>query len=460
MRRFLLFVVLCIAASIAQAAFTISRTSSATFYTDTSVTPNIVCNYESFSIASSSAVTDAWARASSFTGVLALGGNDDGIQNLGAFSAGQTKYAFFYVCSNFTGGTSSGGFDVAVYDRNPTIAGASTLGGPNTFSFTVDNTLIQAGTNQVTTIFAGPNPATIGGIVTMTVEGDTGTIGNAPGPNGPLSFTPAAFTSWRADAYELFASNISFSGGNSGSYDNQLAIPSLASGSTTHYVATYYFRAMGGTTSTTELSPLVDIASGTQMKHTDTTKGAYGSGLLPIEPASNSLLLAKLVSAATLPAQGGTVTYTLRLTNSGGSPASIDDFVDTLPAGAAYVNNSSTFAGVAIANPFVSGQTLTWNAPFSVPAGGTADLVFQATLPGTPNLYTNNAVAHIGSTVIDSTYSTSDNVPATAATRVLLAPTVAKSFAPVATAMNGAATLTITFTNPNGTTALAGLAIT
>ncbi|HET9577237.1 MAG TPA: hypothetical protein VFP44_05380, partial [Usitatibacter sp.] len=459
MRRLALFVLLFAAASLAQAAFTISRTSSATFYTDTSVTPNITCNYESFSITSSSAVTDAWARASGFSGVLGLGGNDDGIQNLGAFSAGQTKYAFFYVCSSFTGNTSSGAFDVAVYDRNPALAGAATLGGPSNFSFTVDNTLIQAATNTVTTIFAGPNPATIGGIVTMTVEGDTGTIGSNPGPNGPLSFTPAAYASWRADAYELFATNISLSGGNSGSYDNQLVIPSLGASSTTHYVATYYFRAMGGTTSTTELSPLVDIASGTQIKHTDTTKGAYGSGLLPIEPASNSLLLTKLVSAATLPAQGGTVTYTLRLSNSSGSAISVDDFVDTLPAGAAYVNNSSTFAGVAIANPYASGQTLTWNAPFSVPAGGTADLVFQATLPPTPSLYTNSAVAHVGSTVIDATYSTSDNVPATAATRVLAAPTVAKSFSPVATAVNSAATLTLTFTNPNTATALTGLAI-
>ena len=130
------------------------------------------------------------------------------------------------------------------------------------------------------------------------VEGDTGTIGNAPGPNGPFSFTPATYTNWRADSYELFATNVSFSGGNSGSYDNQLAMASLGNGATTHYVATYYFRALGGTIGSTPLSPIVDIASGTQMKHTDTSKGAYGTGLLPIEPASNSVLLSKLVSAA------------------------------------------------------------------------------------------------------------------------------------------------------------------
>src|SRR6185369_11813622 len=131
----------------------------------------------------------------------------------------------------------------------------------------------------------------------------------------------------------------------------------------------------------------------------------------------------------------------------------------TLPAGAAYVNNSSTFAGTATRNPTISGQTLTWNAPFSIGPGASADLVFQATLPATPGLYTNAAIAHIGSTVIDTTYSTTDNAPATAATRVLAAPTAAKAFAPVATAVGSTSTLTLTLANPNATAALAGVAI-
>ncbi|HWH42909.1 MAG TPA: hypothetical protein VNU21_23880, partial [Usitatibacter sp.] len=449
-----------LAAGLAQAALSFSRTSSAIFFTDTSVSPAVVCNYQSFAVTSSGSAADAWVRAAGFSGGFYLGGNDDGVQHVGAFTPGQTKYAFFYVCSTFTGGTTSASLDVTGYDRNPSLPGAVTLGGPGTFSYTIDNTLIQANPNKVTVIFAGPNPAVIGGLVTMTVEGDTGVIGDAPGPHGPLSFTPASFPTWRADAYELFATNISFTGGNSGSYDNTLAIASIPSDNDTHYVATYYFRAMGGTIGYTQLSPIVDIASGTQVKHTDTKSGAYGSGLLPLAPASNSLLLAKLVSAATLPAQGGTVTYTLRVTNNSSSSAVLlDDFVDTLPPGATYVGNSSTFPGLTNLNPTIQGQTLTWNAPFAIAAGGTADLVFKATLPATPGLYTNSAVAHIGSTVIDTTFSTTDSVPATASTRVLAAPTVAKAFAPVATAVASTSTLTITLTNPNATTALTGAAI-
>ena len=159
---------------------------------------------------------------------------------------------------------------------------------------------------------------------------------------------------------------MSLSGGNSGSFDNQLVFATLPGGATTHYVATYSFRAIGSTNTATTLSPVVDIASGSQIKHTNTNQGAYSTGLLPVEPASNTVLLSKLVSAATLPAQGGTVTYTLRVTNSSGyAIVLMDDFQDTLPAGAAYVANSSTFNGSAIANPTQSGQVLTWSSPFS-----------------------------------------------------------------------------------------------
>src|SRR5258708_23658306 len=108
----------------------------------------------------------------------------------------------------------------------------------------------------------------------------------------------------------------------------------------------------------------------------------------------------------------------------------MDDFQDTVPPGATYVNNSSTFNGSAIVNPQISGQTLTWSAPFSIGAGASSSLVFQATLPATPGLYTNSAIAHIGSVVIDSTYSTSDNAPATPQTPVLPAPAAPKSIPP------------------------------
>jgi len=261
-------------------------------------------------------VTDGWAQIGGFSSSLSLGGGDDGIMHLGSFTAGQTKYAYFYVCSSFTGSTLAGqGFTVSMIDRNPTVTGAVSLGS-QAFTVSLDNTVIQAAQNSVSVIFAGPNPSVLGGTITMTVEGDTGTIGNAPGPNGPLVFTPAAYTNWNASAYELFAVNITLSGGNSGSFDNTLVITSLPNAATTHYVVTYSFRAIASTSTSTALSPIGYLASGTQIKHTSTTNGVYSTTLLPVDPATNTVTLAKLVSAATLPPIGGTVTYTLRLTTT------------------------------------------------------------------------------------------------------------------------------------------------
>jgi uncharacterized repeat protein (TIGR01451 family) len=451
----------------AQAAFTITSTGAPTFYTDTSVTPNIVCNYQSFTITSSTAVSDAWVSMGSFSSSLSLGGGDPGKFHLGSFTAGQTRAAFFYVCSSFTGTTqASQGYTLTLYDRDPALSGAASLGS-SSFTFGIDNTLIQANPNQVTVIFSGPNPGELGGIITMTVQGTTGTIGcvNPPSPctgaqAGPLAFSPAAFANWRADAYQLVGSNINLSGGNSLSVDNTLYISNLPSSSTTNYTATYYFRAMTTTSTTTTLSPIGDIASGTQMKHTSLNSGAYsGAGLLPIQPASNTMTLSKSANTSMLPAQGGRVTYSVVLSNSGSAAATLDSLQDTLPSGATYVAGSSSYGGVSIADPLVSGSTRIWSNSFTIPAQGTATLIYQLDLPATPGTYTNSVIGYVGSTVIDTTLSISDNVPATATTVVLKAPTISKSFSPSALVVNGTSQLTLTLSNPNSSQTLSGIQI-
>lgn len=470
---FLLALVLLVAAE-AQAAITVNRTSGTTFYTDTKTTspgvPN--CGYVSVSITSSTAINDAWATIGGFTGgLLSLGGGDDGVFHFGPFAAGQTKPVFYYLCSSYTtlNKSPSQTYDIKVYNGNPSAGGAQ-VDATTTLTTTIDNNVIQANPNQVNVIISGPNPATLGGIITMTVDGDTGTIGcvNPPaacsggsGSSGPLAFTPATFTSWRADAFDMIGSNITLSGGNSGSYDNTLYIDNLPSSTSTHYLATYYFRAVGTTGVTTTLSPVSYLASGTQIKHTSLSSGAYTitGGLQPIDSPQASVVLAKTVSHATLPAQGGRVTYTLSATNSGLGDVSLDSFVDILPSGASYIAGSSTFNGAAMPDPGISGTTLTWSSLFAVPAGTTRRLVFQADLPAAPGSYTNSATARIGSTIIDSTLQVTDNVPATATTVVLLAPTITKSFSPIALAVNGIATMTLTIANPNAANTMNGIAV-
>ncbi|MBK5276635.1 MAG: DUF11 domain-containing protein [Desulfuromonadales bacterium] len=466
----ILFVLIFLVAAEARAAITVTRTSGLNFYTDTSTTaPGVPkCSYVSFTIDSSTTITDAWATIGGFTGgYLSPGGGDDGIFHIGLFTAGQTNAAFFYLCSSYTTLNSSPSqtYDVKVYNGNPSAGGSQVSS--TTLSTTINNNVIQANPNQVNVIISGPNPATLGGIVTMTVDGDTGTTGCVNPPSacagssaGPLAFTPATFASWRADAYEMVGSNVTLSGGNSGTYNNTLYIDNVPASSTSHYIATYYFRAIGTTGVSTSLSPVSYLASGSQIKHTSLTNGAYSSGSLPpISSAQASVLLTKTVSHATLPTQGGRVTYTVNATNSGLDNTTLDSFIDVLPAGASYVNGSTTFNGAAFADPGIVGTTLTWSSLFTVPAGTTRSLVFQVDLSATPGTYTNSATARIGLIIIDSTLQVTDNVPATATTLVLRAPTIAKLFTPNSLAVNGIATMTLTIANLNGSQALTGIAV-
>lgn len=456
----------------AQAAITVTRTSSPVFYTDSNAgtaTTSPQCTYLSFNVTSTAVIADAWVTIGGFVGgFLSMGGGDDGTFHFGPMTAGETKPVFYYVCSTYAAGgvTAAQTFDITTYSGNP-LAGGISQGFTN-FSTTIDDSVIEAAANTVNTIWADINPSVLGATTTLTVDGDTGTVGcaNPPstctgGTKGPLAFNPATFANWRADSYELVATSIVLSVGNSGTYNNTLYIDPVAASGTTHYVATYYFRPVSTTASTTTLSPVSYLASGTQIKHTKLTSGAYAGagGLLPILPAQNVVLLAKSVSHATLPAQGGVVTYTLTATNSGGYDLSLDSFIDVLPAGATYVTGSTTFNNAVFADPGISGSTLTWSSIFIVPAGASRTLLFQATLPATPGTYTNSATARIGNAIIDTTLATSDNAPPTASTVVLSAPTISKAFSPTAVAANGISTLTLTITNPNAAHTLNGIAV-
>ena len=87
--RWALAFALLFGAMAAQAAITITRTSSPVFYIDTSITPALTGMYASYQITSTTDVPDAWVRAESFTGgVVGLGPNEDGVVHLGALTAG------------------------------------------------------------------------------------------------------------------------------------------------------------------------------------------------------------------------------------------------------------------------------------------------------------------------------------------------------------------------------------
>ncbi|MDQ3806092.1 MAG: hypothetical protein M3416_19965, partial [Acidobacteriota bacterium] len=270
---------------------TITRTSSPVFYMDTSANPTeLRCMYVSYRVTNDGAYQpDVWVGVGSFTGgFVSLAPNEDGVVRLGALTAGETKTAFFYIQASGQTATAQQ-HTVSVYDARP--PSGAVIGSAN-FTMTVTET-IQANANKVTTVISGPNPATLGGTVTMTVTGQTGTIGAAK----VLSFTAATYLGWAARSFELFQSTVTLSGSNSGTFTNRLLIPpaSLTSTADTDYTAVYLFRAVDFTTGPTAVSPVAFISSGNQVKHTDTS--GYAS-LEPVQQITNTTVVTKLVSSA------------------------------------------------------------------------------------------------------------------------------------------------------------------
>jgi uncharacterized repeat protein (TIGR01451 family) len=383
-------------------ALTITRTSSPIFYVDTSITPSLHGMYVAYQVSNNDGINyaDLWVRIDSFAGgVISLGPNEDGFAHLGPLGPGQTKTAYFYLQASGATLTPQT-HTVRVY---PNRAGIGQLASAN-FSMTSEET-IQANANKVTTVITGPNPAELGGIVTMTVSGETGTVG----AGRILSFSPAGYLNWRADAYELISATITVSGGNNLVLNDQLfaIAPSTADSS---YAAVYTFRAVTTTLAPTAVSPIGFISSGANVKHT--TTGNY-INLQPILPPDNRLTVGKTAAPAEF-IGAGTVTFTLILTNNGFYNATVDEFNDTLPTTPAqptYVPGSSRYNGAVIADPIISGATLSWSGFFSVPAGASYSLTFRASIPATVGTYTNRAICRLGPTQLDTTLDTTDNFP-------------------------------------------------
>lgn len=427
----------------------ITRTSATNFFTDLGATPSRSCTYVSYQINNNDGVSYAsvWVTIGSFTGgSVGLAPTEDGLVDLGSLASGETKAAFFYLRAT-ANTTTPQGHTVTVYNGPPSF-GVSLAS--QTFSFFEVQDTIQANANKVTTVVTGPTPPELGGLITITIDGDSGTIGDAK----IVAFTPAAVSTWPANVFEVYACSVTLSGGNSGTFSNRLLIPpaSLPSSADTHYTAVYYLRAVGTTTSPTTVSPTAYISSGSAVKHTATDPAT----LPPIDPTDNHLLVRKSVTPTAL-TNGGTVTFTVTLTNAGVRAAYLDAIADTLPSvptNLTYVAGSSTFNGAVIGDPYIAGQALTWEGPFTLPAGTALSLVFQASVPGTLGSYTNRAVASVGPSQIDTTQNTSDDAPATARLTVEVTADVRTTTSGPASALAGSlVTYIITLTNLGPATA-------
>lgn len=393
----------CLTPTVAFAQFSIARVSSPVFYRDANM-PALTALYAGYAITNTSGVpiADVWAGIGNFTGgVITKAAHEDGVVHLGPMSAGQTKMAYFYLNSSGTTAAAQN-HTVSLYLAKPPDTAVASAN----FSITAVNTAIEAQANKVTTIVTGPTPPVLGGVVTMTVTGETGTIGSG----NMLLFSPAGYPDWDASAFELYQMTLTLSGSPNAGVVTDSLVHFVSSSSATNYQIVYLFRAANVTSAPTSVSPVGYISSGAQTKHTTTNN--YGN-FPPVQQPANFITLNKSASPSRM-APGDTVLYTVDLVNSASLALDLDDITDLLPSGASYVTGSSSYQGSAITDPAISGLSLMWNRVFTVPANATAHLTYRVLSPITPGVHGNSVWAHAGAIQVDHTLITSDNSPAIA----------------------------------------------
>jgi uncharacterized repeat protein (TIGR01451 family) len=149
---------------------------------------------------------------------------------------------------------------------------------------------------------------------------------------------------------------------------------------------------------------------------------------------------------------GGVSKLTFTLTNPNAAALTGTTFSDTFPAGlqVAATPNASTTCGGTWA-PAAGATTVTLTGG-TIPASGacTVSVDVTATAGG---VHTN-----VSGIVTTTEGGTGDDTPATDTLTAVLAPSIAKAFAPSPILANGVSTLTFTITNPNPAIAVSGVA--
>ncbi|HWG99412.1 MAG TPA: Ig-like domain-containing protein, partial [Pilimelia sp.] len=393
------------------------------FYIDSSSTALLLSGYAGYRVdAGASARNHLWLGFGGFTGgVLGLAADQPAVMPLPALASGAS--AAQYALLTATGPTTvPQSHTVTVYDGPPGV-GATLCTRTFTYADVVDT--IKALANKVHSVTSSaPATAQLGDLVTVTVEGNTGTLGAGPANDpGVLQYTPNALGAFPASAWRLERTELSISPDGSSpdrvTYVDRLFLTG-ASGPARPYTARYLFRAVGPSPAPTQVKPIQYIASGTQVKHTDA--GGAALGALPAVSATAPLSLGKEVTAPAdrvLPPGGGTASYALTVVNSGTTAGRVDWIADTLPTDAAFVSGSLRLNGRPVADPEVDGRSLVVRGPLSVPAAGQVVLSYSVQLGATAGTRVNSAVAHFGQVVLDSSADVTSSDPATAAVTVL-----------------------------------------
>jgi outer membrane protein OmpA-like peptidoglycan-associated protein len=378
--------------SCADAGVTVTGLGGPNFYIDSGSSPTFRSSYTGYRISNGTGagLGDLWVKLSDFTGgSLALASGPSAALRLGDLADGASGSGFWYLTAA-AASASAQNHTVTLYSHNPALPDATPLC-TTTGGFSSVQSTIDAAANKVTGISVTGGTPKLGSQFTVTVTGETGTIGaGITGDSQSLWMSPAVSETWPADAFRLIGTSLTISPDGSAAaqtYPDVLRKAGLGS-TARSYTASYTFRAVGFTTSSTTVKPVQEIASGTQVKHT----GNYSVSLPAIPPPTNDLSLSLTSDQSKLDLGGGYVKLTG--TPSGTSGAELDALLMTLPTGATLLPGSARWAGQVLPDPVVSGANLVFSGPFVV---GDGTLQVKVQLDGTPGKRRVTLLGAIGS---------------------------------------------------------------
>lgn len=264
----------------------ISCTFPETFYMDDNVTPKIDSAYLTYEVTATSAINDAWIKvalpAYGTSGThITRAQYEDGLYHIGEMAAGEKRTAFIYVNteSNSDGQnkirTIAEKHDIALYEGKPTSS--NEFINDTTCKIDEIKETIKAKPNKVKSVSYNTNSMLLGDQLIITVKGNTGKIGYA----GVMWFNPSVYGSWPADSLQLVDTNIDLNGvvfndRTSFTYKKK-----------SDYTATYTFDVVAPVTGSPSISPVAQISSGQQVKHTDTKNFGSFSTSFPSYDDSN-----------------------------------------------------------------------------------------------------------------------------------------------------------------------------
>lgn len=406
------------------------------FYIDSGQGQSVDAAYVSYTVKNNgSSRSNLWMQLSGFTGgALGLANPQDSAMPVGTVAGGASGTSFFLLKAT-TSSTTAQSHLVTVYSGKPGLSGSVPLY-TCTYTFSKVSETIKAAANKVNAMSRlAPLTTVLGDRFIVQVEGDTGTIGSGNATDkSVLWLSPAARSTWPTQALRLESTSITFKKNNTtaGTITNRLSITldeiralnssgGIPTAKSFSYIAQYTFRIIGSTSAAVAPTPVAQIASGTQMKHTDmatvTSAGstAFGTGV-SIAPTVSLKATKSIGATATISGGYTTLAYTVSLQNTGSNAVTVDQVVDTPSTELTYVPGSAKFGGAAIPDPEVdSGGHLVFVGPFSVPAATTSTITYslRATSCDSGSFsFSNSVLAYVGTAVVGSTATTYQQVTA------------------------------------------------